>query len=93
MSYPDLGCFAECLECELCPKERPPEPPDLGLPDDYHDPSWGDDPFDGWDEPPEDDGGGAFDDFEVPGLDLPGGGRATPTWNDGPGFQLEWPWG
>lgn len=45
MSY-DLGCFAECLECELCESGIPngdddegpePEPPDLDPPSDFYD--------------------------------------------------------
>ncbi len=31
MSYPDLGCFSDCLVCELC-GGLPPLP---GLPDNY----------------------------------------------------------
>jgi hypothetical protein len=30
VSYPDLGCFAECLQCEICESE-------LGLPGDTPD--------------------------------------------------------
>jgi hypothetical protein len=63
---------------------------DLNVRPDY-DP-WGDDPFDGWAPEPEDGSSDPFDDFEVPGFDLPGGGRASPDWNDGPGIRLEWPW-
>lgn len=59
MSY-DLGCFAECLECELCDDWNaepgaplPGVPPDFydhdhdgdGVPD-WIDPDWGPDPDD-----------------------------------------------
>lgn len=104
MSYPDLGCFAECLECEICGDTwMPPSPdgeaaPDLDLgdfdlPDGYFDPDWAPDPLDDFYDPPDPyEAPGPFDDFEVPGVDLPGGGRLTPDWNDGPGFEAEWPW-
>lgn len=91
MSYPDLGCFAECLECELCDDSwlNGDDELDLDLDLDFDD--WTDDPG-WWDPAPEGDEDGLFDDFEIPGVDLPGGGRATPSWNNGPGIQLEWPW-
>ena len=92
MSYPNLGNFAERLRCELCAKDWPPQPPDLSLPDGYRDPTWGDDPFEGWDDPPEQGESNIFDNVDVPGADLPGGGRVTPDWNDGPGLQFKWPW-
>jgi hypothetical protein len=89
MSYPDLGCFAECLTCEICDPNWLGAPPlDLTLPDNY-DP-WSGDPFAGW-EPEPDEEGGLWDDFETPGVDLPGGGRATPDWDNGPGIDLTWP--
>ncbi|HHI93809.1 MAG TPA: hypothetical protein ENK04_09930 [Gammaproteobacteria bacterium] len=95
MSYPNLGCFSECLECEVCDDDwLKDDDIDLDVPDDFDD--WDDDgglPDDFWDPAPDDADGGLFDDFEVPGVDLPGGGRATPDWNDGPGVKLEWPWG
>lgn len=86
----DLGCFAECLRCELCPKPGDDEL-DLSLPDDYDD---FDDPIqpDDW-TPPEEESDDPWEGWETPGVDLPGGGRATPDWNDGPGIELEWPWG
>lgn len=46
MSYPDLGCFAECLTCELCETDDDPDDSDeidLDLPDDYYDPEWDND--------------------------------------------------
>ena len=88
MSYPDLGCYAECLTCEICDSNwlLGDDDLDLTVPDDF---DFGDDIFDGW-EPDPGEEGGLFDDFEVPGVDLPGGGQATPDWNDGPGIQLEW---
>ncbi len=89
MSYPDLGCFAECLTCEICnPFWLGAGPMDLGLRDDY-DP-WSNDLFEGWEPAPEDDGD-IWGDFELPGLDLPGGGRATPSWDNGPGVNFTWP--
>lgn len=60
MSYPDLGCFSECLECELCDDgfdlldlDIPYDFFDDGIPD-WADPNWGppdipeSDPFDPW---------------------------------------------
>lgn len=68
MSYPDLGCFAECLTCELCKEGLglPPYQPDLfpdSLPEDG-------DPLDldGWEPPPDDDDKGLLDDLEAPPL-------------------------
>lgn len=92
MSYPDLGCFAECLTCEICNGNWGDDKEiDLDLPDDY-DGGWDDGgPFDFDDWAPEPDEGGLFDDFDVPGVPLPGGGEGTPTWNDGPGIDLTWP--
>ena len=88
MSY-DLGNWADKLTCELCDGEFDDEI-DLDVPDDFYD------DYDPWDDPgwydyddPEDEGG-LFDDFEVPGVDLPGGGRATPGWDDGPRGEFEW---
>jgi hypothetical protein len=60
MSYPDLGCYAECLECELCDSGLNGLDLDLDL-DDY---DFGDGLFDDMDFP--DDDGGWFDDFELP---------------------------
>jgi len=63
MSYPDLGCFAECLTCELCgdlPREFDP----FSLPSDFLDdgvPNWADP---NWGPPPDDDGG--LFDFDLP---------------------------
>ena len=61
MSYPDLGCFAECLTCELCetglgPPSWDPDAFDVDLfPDSVPDDS---DPFDlgDWAPPDEDKG-------------------------------------
>ena len=49
MSYPDLGCFSECLTCELCGAPPPgspgwPGPSIFDVAPDYIDPSWDDDP-------------------------------------------------
>lgn len=82
MSYPDLGCFAECLTCELCGPGLPPNQElNLGLPPDYYDPSWADD---GWFDPPDEDG--PFDDLP-PGIPLGDDLWITPTW-DPLGFEL-----
>ncbi|MCU1432241.1 MAG: hypothetical protein JWP95_1346 [Actinotalea sp.] len=86
MSYPDLGCFAECLTCELC--ENPP--PGLGgdgfdvdlFPDDLlpEDPAWDD-----FDPPPDSgEGGNWWDDYNLPEGPGVGGVDITPTWD---------PWG
>lgn len=94
MSY-NLGEWWKQLTCDMCPKPPPPPPPDLGLPPDYHDPSWdNDDPY-GLTDPspyPEDDDDGIPEDDGLPGIPLPGGGSATPAWPGGPGFNLTWPW-
>ncbi len=90
MSYPDLGCYAECLECELCddnPFENDDDDIDLFDFDDDFDPGnpWDDPDF--WDPDPfggEDDGG-LFDDFPT-GIPL-GDTEISPTWDDGPGFE------
>lgn len=90
MSYPDLGCFAECLRCELCDQNwLNGDDIDLDLPDDYDD-GWNDD-FGLGDWEPDPDEGGFWDDFDIPGAPLPGGGEATPDWNDGPSIKLTWP--
>jgi hypothetical protein len=61
MSYPDLGCFAECLTCEICEEGLglPEPPPDL-FPDEWPGDS---DPFGlgDWEPPAEDDSGFDFD--------------------------------
>lgn len=85
MSYPDLGCYAECLTCELCAEQpEPPEPPDL-FPDNLLDD--GDGFLDLDLTPPEPDTGPDewWDDWNLPsgGADV-GGIEITPTWD---------PWG
>lgn len=68
MSYPDLGCFAECLKCELC-DDAPEDELDLNLDWDDYDRLFGDDL--GWDDwvPPEpDEGGNWWDDWDLPDL-------------------------
>lgn len=81
MSYPDFGCFAECLTCELCDPVPPGEDIDL-FPDDLlpEDPAWDD--FD----PPDDGGeeGNWWDDYDLPEGPGFGGLDVTPTWD---------PWG
>lgn len=91
MSYPDLGCFAECLTCELCDESASDEEIDLfdfgdmyegdadgdGTPD-WADPDWGPEPL-------ED--SGAFDDFPT-GIPL-GEGELRPTW-DPYGVEFDW---
>jgi hypothetical protein len=62
MSYPDLGCFAECLVCELC--EPSPPPPDLDLDLDDYDGDFGDDL--GLGDPPPEEPPNWWDDFELP---------------------------
>lgn len=88
MSYPDFGCFAECLVCELCDglDDDDDEGIDLGLGDDFD----GDDDGLGLDDwaPPEEPPG-PFDDFEIPSLDL-GPGSLSPDWNGGPGAKWTW---
>jgi hypothetical protein len=92
MSF-NLGNWWKELTCEICTGETGGI--DLDLPDDYYDPAWEDpDPFDLGDYSPEpDEPGGAFDDFDIPSFPLPGGGEATPYWDDGPGINFTWPWG
>ena len=63
MSYPDLGCYGECLTCELCgdlPRDfdMPPDFLGDGVPN-WADPSWG--------PPPSGDDSGPFD-FDLPGI-------------------------
>lgn len=91
MSYPDLGCFAECLECEICdePLDLGDDDPDIdydegdsdgdGVPD-WADPDWGPDP--------DGDSGDMWDDFPD-GIPLGDDWTVTPTWNPW-GFELEW---
>ena len=94
MSY-DLGNWWEKLKCDICNNSQTDLPPDFDLPPDYHDPAWDDpDPYGLTDPSPDPhDDGGLLDDFEIPSVPLPGDGSASPSWNDGPGFELEWPWG
>lgn len=91
MSYPNLGCFSECLKCEICDKGLDDDELDLNLPEDYGD-GWDDDPLSDWEPEPEQDEGGMWDDLSIPGISLPGGGEATPGWNNGPSIILTWPW-
>lgn len=92
MSYPDLGCFAECLECELCDDDDTISPDD----DSDFDPfDFGDEfePGDPWDDPgfwdPDDfgdyDDGGLFDDFPT-GIPV-GDTELSPSWDNGPGLN------
>lgn len=77
MSYPDLGCFAECLECDLCEDDK--DDIDLfDIPDDFFDdgtPDWLDPD---WGPPPDPDDGLDFD-FDLPPV--------RPTWDP---WGLEW---
>ena len=71
-----------------------PVPPDLDLPPGYHAPSWDDpDPYDLTDPAPEPHQDDPNDYFPDPSVPLPGGGEASPDWNDGPGATFTWPWG
>ena len=91
MSF-DLGNWWKELKCEICTGSD--DDLDLDLPDDYHDPAWDDpDPFGLGDYSPDPEEPGLFDDFEVPSAPLPGGGEATPGWDDGPQINFSWPWG
>lgn len=79
MSYPDLGCYAECLTCELCDPSPPPGEPDL-FPDDL----LGEDPgFDDFEPPePADEGPNEWwKDLNLPDGPGIGGVDITPTWN------------
>lgn len=71
----------------------PDVPPDLDLPDDYHDPSWDDqDPYGLTDPPsPDPEQGGPLDDLEVPSIPVPDGGDARPGYQDGPRIDFTWP--
>lgn len=100
MSF-DLGNWWEKLNLDIL-KEMlgddgsfgPDLPPEFNLPPDYYDPAWDDpDPYGLTDPPtPEPDQDGPFDDFDVPGVPLPGDGEATPGWSDGPTIDFTWPW-
>lgn len=82
MSYPDLGCYAECLTCEMCVPPVPPGEVDL-FPDDL----WGDDPaYDDYQPPPEPETGPDewWKDYDLPSGPGVGGVDIYPTWN---------PWG
>lgn len=93
MSYPDLGCFAECLTCELCddtdPFDDDFDPFDFGniydgdadgdgTPD-WADPDWGPEPS----EP-----SGLFDDVPT-GIPLGDDVEMRPTW-DPYGVEFRW---
>ena len=93
MSYPDLGCFAECLTCELCetglgPPSWDPDAFDVDLfPDSVPDDS---DPFDlgDWAPPPEDDG--PYDEWwEDLGLGDAADPPVTPLMPGGDGFGVK----
>ena len=77
MSYPDLGCFAECLECELC-DDAPEDDLDLDFDWDDYDRVFGDDDGGDWDDWAPDDGddddGGWFDDWDYYPYAYPSGG-------------------
>ncbi|TAH35249.1 MAG: hypothetical protein EYC70_13515 [Planctomycetota bacterium] len=82
MSYLDLGCFAECLSCELCDEGLPEDDLDLDVPDDFYDSDGlGDDWFTDPPDPAED--GDPFEDFPE-GVPLGEDIWMTPTWD---------PWG
>jgi hypothetical protein len=94
VSYPDLGCFAECLACELCEELPPsaPEPdlmPDWGAFDDLHPEDGG--PFgDGLWAPEPERGGSLLDSYSLPGHDLFGSGLdLAPGVGADPRFELE----
>jgi hypothetical protein len=100
VSYPDLGCFAECLTCELCdsPGDIGLEPPvpDLTPDFDAFDSDYpGEDPFGlgSWSPPP--DAPGLLDGVELPGTDLFGSGLdLAPGLGADPRFeQLGTVWG
>lgn len=86
MSYPDLGCFAECLTCELCDDPGALDDDDLDLFDfgniydgdadgdgvpDWADPDWGPEPAEQ---------GGMFDDLPT-GIPLGEDWEMRPTWD------------
>ena len=94
MSYPDLGCFAECLECELCEQGLDGgEDPDL-FPDDLPDT----DPFglDDWNPPEEPQGPDEWwNDWNVPtgGPSVGGGMEINPTYENGAfGIEISGKW-
>lgn len=95
MSF-NLGNWWKDLKCEVCsvsalPPPVPDEPIDL-FPDDYGS-DWEDpDPYGLSDPSPEPDNDDGFDFPGIPGVPLPGGGEATPDWDDGPGVDFTWPW-
>lgn len=67
MSYPDLGCFAECLVCELCDGVDGPGIVPPAIPDDFYDrmlPDWADPD---WGPPPTPD---PYDPDRTPGIDI-----------------------
>ena len=92
MSYPDLGCFAECLNCELCEDLEPPA--DELLPDwDLFDELYPDDggPFgdeDFWAPPGGPSAGGFLDGLQLPGQDIFGSGVDLSP-GVGVGFPIE----
>ncbi|MCX4240481.1 hypothetical protein [Paraliomyxa miuraensis] len=82
MSYPDLGCFSECLQCELCQQLLDEDDDlDLDLRNDYLDDSHGTPPWadpDWGPEPPEHEGG--LDELPT-GIPLGQGWELRPTWD------------
>lgn len=98
MSYPSLGCFAECLECELCDGDD--DGGDAGD-GDGGDAGDGDidldigdyEPGNSWDDPghwepePDDypDDRDLFDDFPT-GIPI-GDTEISPSWSNGPGLN------
>lgn len=67
--------------------------PDDFLPDDdYHDPSWDEpDPHGHTDPMPEPQDDNPYGDDDGASVPLPGGGSATPSWDDGPRIDFTWP--
>lgn len=87
MSYPDLGCYAECLTCELCETGFPPPGDEPDLFPSYEDlyPDDGSLPDDFWDPPPDP----PDDDVDFPSPSIPVGDYdLSPTW-DPWGVKLE----
>jgi hypothetical protein len=64
VSYPDLGCFAECLTCEVCEDGLGLNPPPDLFPDEW--PDSDSDPYGllDWEPPADDDKPGL--DFDLP---------------------------
>lgn len=88
MSYPDLGCFAECLECEICFMPLLGAEPDLSFDQDDYDQAFGDDgpDLDDWAPPADDDKGSPFDNIPT-GIPLGDDLILSPSWP--PGVQIK----